>query len=483
MYLNNNFSSLNNSILNQKNTNQSLSKLSSGLKINKASDNASGLAISDKLRTQASGIKQGVANANSAIAMMNIADKAIDELSKILDTIKSKAIQMNTDTTSVEGRKIIKTEILKLIDNYDNIVCRTNYNTIPLLNGCSSPLTFQVGSRDKDTVNVNINSIESRNMGDINPNKLINFITGFNTLLPSESIGNINDGVILSNNLQNTVEYSSMQDGRFMIEIPQGIKNLTLYLNEATFDDTFQVFTKSGKHIAGTASSDSSWQAGSNPENIISLNPEKFDINASYLDELSNPSIPLTYYGPYNSSDGMTNDPSYETDVIYTNKNGVSITKTIKQWEEMVVIPDVTETLVIFVNGVGSYETSAEWQNPLLKNQNEMCNCDNLILERNDESPDLKTQAKILMDVVDTSLSQLNSTRSDIAAATNQLESSVRNSLTNYTNIKNAESIIRDVDYAKESANFNKLNIINQAGSFVEVQKNETMKRVLDLLK
>ncbi|RXJ85296.1 flagellin, partial [Aliarcobacter trophiarum LMG 25534] len=80
-------------------------------------------------------------------------------------------------------------------------------------------------------------------------------------------------------------------------------------------------------------------------------------------------------------------------------------------------------------------------------------------------------------------LSQLNSTRSDIAAATNQLESSVRNSLTNYTNIKNAESIIRDVDYAKESANFNKLNIINQAGSFVEVQKNETMKRVLDLLK
>ena len=104
-----------NSINSNKVLNNSLSKLSTGLRINKASDDASGLAISDKLRTQASGIKQGIDNANSAIAMMNIADKAIDELSNILDTIKAKAIQMNTDTTSQEGRKIIKTELKQKI--------------------------------------------------------------------------------------------------------------------------------------------------------------------------------------------------------------------------------------------------------------------------------------------------------------------------------------------------------------------------------
>lgn len=81
-----------NSINNNKNITNSLEKLSTGLRINKASDDASGLSISDKLRTQASGIKQGIENANSAIAMMNIADKAISEMSNILDTIKSKAI-------------------------------------------------------------------------------------------------------------------------------------------------------------------------------------------------------------------------------------------------------------------------------------------------------------------------------------------------------------------------------------------------------
>lgn len=170
-----------NSINNNKNLENSLEKLSSSLKINKASDDASGLSIADKLRTQASGIKQSIANANSAVAMLNIADKGMSELSNILDLIKTKAIQMSTITTSDEGKKIIKSEILKLIDNYDNIVCQTNYNQTPLLNGYSSPLDFQIGDSLNDIISVDINSVDSRHMGEIDPYKLKNFITGFNT--------------------------------------------------------------------------------------------------------------------------------------------------------------------------------------------------------------------------------------------------------------------------------------------------------------
>ena len=102
-----------NSINNNKVLGNSLERLSTGLRINKASDDASGLAISDKLRTQASGIKQGIDNANSAIAMMNIADKAMSELSNILDTIKAKAIQIkhfsNFRVKSFSCNKIIFT--------------------------------------------------------------------------------------------------------------------------------------------------------------------------------------------------------------------------------------------------------------------------------------------------------------------------------------------------------------------------------------
>lgn len=168
-----------NSINNNKTLGNSLEKLSTGLRL---TDDASGIVISDKLRTQASGIKQGIDNANSSIAMMNIADKAMSELSNILDTVKAKAIQMNTDTTSEDGRKIIKTDILKLIESYDDIVCRTNYNQTPLLNGCVTPFGFQVADDSNEIISVNVDSVESRHMGEADPYKLKNFITGFNTM-------------------------------------------------------------------------------------------------------------------------------------------------------------------------------------------------------------------------------------------------------------------------------------------------------------
>jgi len=477
MLINNSLSTLNNSILNQKSLSQSLNKLSTSLNINKASDDASGLAIADKLRTQASGIKQGIENANSAIAMMNIADKSMDELSNILDIIKAKAIQMNTDTTSEDGRITIKTEILKLIEAYDNIVCNTNYNTTPLLNGCASPFDFQVAEDSSDIISVNIDSIASKNMGLADPNKLNNFITGFEsnpTVVPPETIGSSEDGIILSNDLDDRIFYSSNPAGNYMITIPSGTKNLTIHLYDHGANDTIQVFTKDGVHVAGTAGTDSSWDSEYNPENIISLNSEKFNSGASYVNDLTR----YTLNSPKDNLGVST--------VEYVDKDGVTQTKALDINDEMIVIPDVTEDLVIFINGNGSYDVGAEWKDTSegtdSLEEDGTCSCKNLNFVRNDTNPDLKTQAQILIDVVDSSLSQLNSQRANVGSGTNQLESSVRNSLTNYTNIKSAESIIRDVDYAKESANFNKLNIINQAGIFVQSQQNETIKRVLDLL-
>ncbi len=86
----------------------SLEKISSGLRINKAADDASGLAIADKLRTQVTSINQGVDNGNSAISLLQIADKSMAEQSNILDTIKAKLIQANTDTTSAAGRVLLQ---------------------------------------------------------------------------------------------------------------------------------------------------------------------------------------------------------------------------------------------------------------------------------------------------------------------------------------------------------------------------------------
>ena len=86
------------------------------------------------------------------------------------------------------------------------------------------------------------------------------------------------------------------------------------------------------------------------------------------------------------------------------------------------------------------------------------------------------------MAIIDTSLNTLNSWRSDVGSTQNQLESALRNMMTQQTNIKAAESVIRDVDYASESANFNKQNIIAQAGTYAQSQSNAIQQNVLRLL-
>src|SRR6056300_892891 len=119
MRINTNVNSLNSqeSAVNTGNSlRSSLEKLSSGLRINKASDDASGLAIADKLRTEANGLNQAVANGNAAVTLTQIADKAMAEVSNILDVIKQKLIQQSTATTSLDGAKSIAKDISKLVD-------------------------------------------------------------------------------------------------------------------------------------------------------------------------------------------------------------------------------------------------------------------------------------------------------------------------------------------------------------------------------
>jgi flagellin len=123
----------------------SLEKLSTGLRINKASDDASGLAIADKLRTQATSINQGIANGNSAVTLLQIADKSMAEQSNILDTVKAKLIQANTATTSTDGRKAIAADVAKLMTQFDNIAKSTNYNGTDLISSSAKDLDFQVG--------------------------------------------------------------------------------------------------------------------------------------------------------------------------------------------------------------------------------------------------------------------------------------------------------------------------------------------------
>jgi flagellin len=152
----------------------SLEKLGTGRAINKASDDGAGLAIADKLRTQASGLKQSVDNGNSAIAMMQIADRAMEEQSNILDTVKTKLIQASTETTTTDGMVNISRDIEKLLHQLNHIAAQTNYNGINILQADTTTdgsatgnrqFTFQMGEKAANTISIETGSIQANSKG------------------------------------------------------------------------------------------------------------------------------------------------------------------------------------------------------------------------------------------------------------------------------------------------------------------------------
>jgi len=114
---------------------KSLNALSSGLRINKAADDASGMAIANSLRQQAEGLGQAINNANDGIGVTQTADGALDEYTKIIDTVRTKAIQAASDGQTLDSRKKIQADINRLLEEAQNIASTTSFNGQTLLNG------------------------------------------------------------------------------------------------------------------------------------------------------------------------------------------------------------------------------------------------------------------------------------------------------------------------------------------------------------
>lgn len=143
---------------------KSLEKLSTGLRINRASDDAAGLGVSENLRTQVRGTAQAIRNAQDGIAAINIAEGAMNEISDILQRMRELAIQASNDTLTSTEREYINTEVTALIDEIDRIAQVTNYNKRKLLTGAefgnNSTLWIDAnGVTGVDSLNISIDNL------------------------------------------------------------------------------------------------------------------------------------------------------------------------------------------------------------------------------------------------------------------------------------------------------------------------------------
>ena len=148
-----------NSVNNNHGLDKSLSALSSGLRINKAADDASGLAIANKLSAQESGLGQAIRNSNDGIALLQTADGAMEEMGNIAERIRTLAVQGANDTQDATSRSYIAKEITELTTEFNQIISSTSFNDKNLLDGSAAATNIQIGHTAADTKDIGIAAI------------------------------------------------------------------------------------------------------------------------------------------------------------------------------------------------------------------------------------------------------------------------------------------------------------------------------------
>jgi flagellin len=186
---------------------QSMERLSSGYRINKASDDAAGLAISEKLQTQVGGLDQAQRNAQDAVSLVQTAEGSMSEVQSMLQRVRDLAVQYNNGTLSTSDKAAITNEVGQLCAEIGRIASQTKFNGISLLTG-NAQITFQIGADDGETITVSARDMFGANATfDINSNI---FTFGSSVTLASidTAINNVSTARATFGAVQNRLEHT-----------------------------------------------------------------------------------------------------------------------------------------------------------------------------------------------------------------------------------------------------------------------------------
>ncbi|WP_072219418.1 flagellin A [Campylobacter coli] len=570
--INTNIGALNahaNSVVNARELDKSLSRLSSGLRINSAADDASGMAIADSLRSQAATLGQAINNGNDAIGILQTADKAMDEQLKILDTIKTKATQAAQDGQSLKTRTMLQADINRLMEELDNIANTTSFNGKQLLSGNFINQEFQIGASSNQTVKATIGATQSSKIG------LTRFETGGRISSSGEvqfTLKNYNgiddfqfQKVVISTSvgtglgaLAEEINKSADQTGvratftvetRGMAAVRAGTTSDTFAINgvkigqvayedgdangalvsainsvkdttgvEASIDANGQLLLSSregrgikiegsigggafinkdmmenygrlslvkndGKDIliSGTDLSSTGFGASNFISQVsVSLRESKGKFDANTADAMGFGSVnkglvlAASSIADYMSAEGS----GFSAGSGYSVGSGKGYSATLTA--NAIAISSASAISRIYDVSAGSGFSSGSTLSQFATMKTSAGNS----LGAKDETAGVTTLkgAMAVMDIAETATTNLDQIRADIGSVQNQLQVTINNITVTQVNVKAAESTIRDVDFAAESANFSKYNILAQSGSYAMSQANAVQQNVLKLL-
>ena len=470
--------------MNNRNIDSSLSKLSSGLRINSAADDASGLAIANSLRSQAGALGQAVSNANDAIGMIQIADKAMDEQVKILDTIKTKATQAAQDGQTTESRKALQSDISRLMESLDNIATSTTYNGQSLLSGSFTNKEFQVGAYSNQTVRASIGATDSAKIGNVRF-ETSSTITQASTTVMSFSLG----GSTVTMEAVN-IDYSAGSGLGVLASVinknsdATGVRasySVELGVTTAVAAGDVTSLTINGikiGDISAVLSNDSDGRLVDAINAVKSQTGVVASINekgALKLTSTDGRGILVSA----NGAAGIEGETYGRLTLTRLDARDIVVAATGNASAAGLSVGGNAVTAILNLADVKANITSsdAEAIGALASSANgtEVANGIGVgVLSLRG--------AMATMDIAEAAQKALDKIRSDLGSAQGQLVSTVSNISVTQVNIKAAESQIRDVDFAAESANFSKFNILAQSGSYAMSQANATQQNVLRLL-
>ncbi|HEH4632383.1 TPA: flagellin A [Campylobacter coli] len=569
--INTNIGALNahaNSVVNARELDKSLSRLSSGLRINSAADDASGMAIADSLRSQAATLGQAINNGNDAIGILQTADKAMDEQLKILDTIKTKATQAAQDGQSLKTRTMLQADINRLMEELDNIANTTSFNGKQLLSGNFINQEFQIGASSNQTVKATIGATQSSKIG------LTRFETGGRISSSGEvqfTLKNYNgiddfqfQKVVISTSvgtglgaLAEEINKSADQTGvratftvetRGMAAVRAGTTSDTFAINGVTIG---QVAYEDGDANGALVSAINSVKDTTGVEASIDANGQLLlssregrgikiegsigggafinkDMMENYgrLSLVKNDGKDILISGTNLSSAGFgANNFISQASVSLRESKGRfdaniadamgfgSVNKGVMLAEASSVSAYMSAAGSGFSAGSGysvgsgkGYSTVLTTTNPITisaasqlskvynvsagsgfssgSTLSQFATMKTTAFGVKDETAGVTTLkgAMAVMDIAETATTNLDQIRADIGSVQNQLQVTINNITVTQVNVKAAESTIRDVDFAAESANFSKYNILAQSGSYAMSQANAVQQNVLKLL-
>ncbi|EAC1799521.1 flagellin A [Campylobacter coli] len=569
--INTNIGALNahaNSVVNARELDKSLSRLSSGLRINSAADDASGMAIADSLRSQAATLGQAINNGNDAIGILQTADKAMDEQLKILDTIKTKATQAAQDGQSLKTRTMLQADINRLMEELDNIANTTSFNGKQLLSGNFINQEFQIGASSNQTIKATIGATQSSKIG------LTRFETGGRISSSGEvqfTLKNYNgiddfqfQKVVISTSvgtglgaLAEEINKSADQTGvratftvetRGMAAVRAGTTSDTFAINgvtigqvayedgdangalvsainsvkdttgvEASIDANGQLLLSSregrgikiegsigggafinkdmmenygrlslvkndGKDILISGTNLSSAGFGANnfiSQASVSLRESKGRFDANIADAMGFGSVNkgVMLAGASSVSAYMSASGSgFSAGSGYSVGSGKNYS-TVFTTTNPITISAASQLSKVYNVSAGSGFSSGS-------TLSQFATMKTTAFGVKDETAGVTTLkgAMAVMDIAETAITNLDQIRADIGSVQNQLQVTINNITVTQVNVKAAESTIRDVDFAAESANFSKYNILAQSGSYAMSQANAVQQNVLKLL-